>query len=188
MCREAVVRVAHERARQLEAGHGLSHLPLTDMATADSSGRRRKGSATRKVAALASGSGDVDGDAVGAEAVEVDETEEEEEEIAFGFFDSLSSDGDPSSAMGEPDPLSAAGVVVSSSHALRPVSAQVSQSSRIAIPILSLSALFFQIFLQDFKEAIKKLKASVDEGGRELQKVGSGRHGTIATTCHSSSP
>ena len=141
--------MAHERARQLEAGHGLAHLPLMD--TADASGRRRKGksAATRKVAALVSGSsGDIDGDAVDVEAEENVE-DEEDEEIVFGFVDSLSHDGerDPSATMGGPGPLHAAGIVSSSSHALRPVSAQ------------------------DFKEAIKKLKASVDEGGRELQKV-----------------
>ena len=62
----------------------------------------------------------VDGDGASAEG------EEEEEQLAFGFVDSLSSDGDPSATTGEPG--STAGVVSSSSHALRPVSAQVSRS------------------------------------------------------------
>ena len=64
----------------------------------------------------------VDGDGVSAEG----EDEEEEEQLAFGFVDSLSSDGDPSATICEPG--STAGVVSSSSHALRPVSAQVSRS------------------------------------------------------------
>lgn len=129
VCREAVVRVAHERARQLEAGHGLAHMPLT---AADSNGRTRKGrrsvdTNSRKVAALVSGSSDdIDGDAaVCAEGEEDIEDVEEEEEVAFGFVDSLSVAGDISITTGEQGPLSSAGIVSSSSHALRPVSAQV---------------------------------------------------------------
>lgn len=66
----------------------------------------------------------VDGDGASAEV----EEEEEEEQLAFGFVDSLSTDGDSSAATtGEPG--SSAGIVSSSSHALRPVSAQVSHTS-----------------------------------------------------------
>ena len=115
------MRVAHERARQLEAGLGL---------VPDGGGRRRKGmspsvAATRKVAALVSGSsGDIDSDSVGAEIEEEVGEDDEEEEIAFGFVDCLSCDGDghdSSLSTGEP----VTDVVSSSSHALRPVNAQV---------------------------------------------------------------
>ena len=72
----------------------------------------------------------VDGDGASAEG----EDEEEEEQLAFGFVDSLSSDGDPSATTGESGSI--AGVVSSSSHALRPVSAQVSRSLFSFAPIL----------------------------------------------------
>jgi len=109
VCREAVVRIAHERARQLEAG--------LDIVAAASSARRAR---ARTVVAAAG--------VVADDAVDAAKGDDEADDDAFGFVDAASAD-------------------VDANGPLRPVCAQ------------------------DFMEAMKKLKASVDEGGRELQKV-----------------
>lgn len=108
VCREAVVRVAHERAIMLEKGEVVMSAPPTIQVSGDGVASSNEGSSVPSKAPM---EGSVAGAGANAGVVGAEEVDED----AHG--------------------------------PLRPVSAR------------------------DFKDAMKKLKASVDESGRELQKV-----------------
>ena len=130
-----MVRVAHERARQLEAGIGLAFGKVRSAGSGSSGGGGGGGGRRVAVGGVDSeGEGDLLGTSPATATASTAVVDDYDRDLGDCFSFGV--------GLGEIDPES-----VSQGAILRPVTTN------------------------DFKEAIKRLKASVDEGGRELQKV-----------------